>query len=80
MIVDAAMNDLMRPALYDAWHSIDAMRPSGKRRASNVVGPVCETGDTFAMARQMDNVGAATSSSSGRPVRRRGHVEHVQCR
>ena len=58
VIVDAAMNDLMRPALYDAWHSIDAVRPSGKRRASNVVGPVCETGDTFAMARQMDNVGA----------------------
>ena len=58
VIVDAAMNDLMRPALYDAWHSIDAVRPSGMRRASNVVGPVCETGDTFAMARQMDNVGA----------------------
>ena len=57
VIVDAAMNDLMRPALYDAWHSIDAVRPTGRRRSSNVVGPVCETGDTFAMAREMDEVG-----------------------
>lgn len=58
VIVDAAMNDLMRPALYDAWHKIDAVRPSGERWAANVVGPVCETGDTFAMAREMDKVGA----------------------
>ena len=58
VIVDAAMNDLMRPALYDAWHKIDAVRPSGERRIANVVGPVCETGDTFAMAREMDSVEA----------------------
>jgi len=58
VIVDAAMNDLMRPALYDAWHKIDAVRPSGKRWTANVVGPVCETGDTFAMAREMDEVAA----------------------
>jgi diaminopimelate decarboxylase len=58
VVVDAAMNDLMRPALYDAWHKIDAVRPSGERWAANVVGPVCETGDTFAMAREMDKVGA----------------------
>ena len=58
VIVDAAMNDLMRPALYDAWHKIDAVRPSGERRIANVVGPVCETGDTFAMAREMDRVKA----------------------
>ncbi|MGE5563168.1 MAG: diaminopimelate decarboxylase [Bacillota bacterium] len=57
IVVDAAMNDLMRPALYDAWHKIDAVRPSGGRWAANVVGPVCETGDTFAMAREMDRVG-----------------------
>jgi diaminopimelate decarboxylase len=57
VIVDAAMNDLMRPALYDAWHRIEAVRPSGNRRVANVVGPVCETGDTFATARQMDEVG-----------------------
>jgi diaminopimelate decarboxylase len=58
VIVDAAMNDLMRPALYDAWHQIDAVRPSGERWMANVVGPVCETGDTFAMSREMDRVSA----------------------
>jgi len=58
VIVDAAMNDLMRPALYDAWHQIDAVRPSGGRWIANVVGPVCETGDTFATARKMDRVAA----------------------
>ena len=54
LVVDAAMNDLMRPALYEAWHAIDAVRPRGGRMTANVVGPVCETGDTFAMAREMD--------------------------
>jgi diaminopimelate decarboxylase len=54
LIVDAAMNDLMRPTLYDAWHSIEAVRPRGTRLTANVVGPVCETGDTFATAREMD--------------------------
>ena len=58
VIVDAAMNDLMRPALYDAWHDIRAVRPSGGRTIANVVGPVCETGDTFAMHRAMDAVAA----------------------
>jgi diaminopimelate decarboxylase len=58
VIVDAAMNDLMRPALYDAWHKIDAVRPSGQQWIANVVGPVCETGDTFATAREMDRVEA----------------------
>ena len=56
VIVDAAMNDLMRPALYDAWHRIEAVRPSAGKRTANVVGPVCETGDTFATGRQMDEV------------------------
>ena len=54
LIVDAAMNDLMRPALYDAYHHIDAVRPSKGRMTAHVVGPVCESGDTFAMAREMD--------------------------
>ena len=58
LIVDSGMNDLMRPALYDAWHDIEAVTPSGKRAVVNVVGPVCESGDTFAMAREMDAVGA----------------------
>jgi diaminopimelate decarboxylase len=56
LIVDAAMNDLMRPALYDAWHRIEAVAPRGGRMTANVVGPVCETGDTFATAREMDAV------------------------
>ena len=56
IIVDAAMNDLMRPALYDAYHRIEAVAPRGDATIANVVGPVCETGDTFAMARPMDSV------------------------
>jgi diaminopimelate decarboxylase len=58
VIVDAAMNDLMRPALYDAWHRIEAVRPSGNQHIANVVGPVCESGDTFATGRSMDSVEA----------------------
>jgi diaminopimelate decarboxylase len=56
LVVDAAMNDLMRPALYEAWHAIEAVVPSGGRMVANVVGPVCETGDTFATARDLDRV------------------------
>ena len=56
LIVDAAMNDLMRPALYDAYHHVEAVRPSGGRMTAHVVGPVCESGDTFALAREMDRV------------------------
>jgi diaminopimelate decarboxylase len=58
VIADAGMNDLIRPAMYDAWHGIEAVRPSGVRWTANVVGPLCETGDTFATAREMDRVGA----------------------
>ncbi|MGQ0661646.1 diaminopimelate decarboxylase [Sphingosinicella sp.] len=58
VIADAAMNDLMRPALYDAWHAIEAVRPGGERMTATVVGPVCESGDTFAVAREMDAVAA----------------------
>ena len=56
VIVDAAMNDLMRVALYDAYHQIVAVAPDGRSITANVVGPVCESGDTFAMAREMDHV------------------------
>ena len=56
VIVDAAMNDLMRPSLYDAWHAIDAVSPSGERMVADIVGPVCETGDTFARDRATDRV------------------------
>lgn len=58
VILDAAMNDLMRPTLYDAWHAIDAVAPRGGRTVADVVGPVCETGDTFAFARDLDAVEA----------------------
>lgn len=45
-IVDAAMNDLMRPALYDAYHDIQAVRPrDGAAQVYEIVGPVCESGD-----------------------------------
>lgn len=54
VIVDAAMNDLARPALYGAWHDFDAVEPSGDKMTANIVGPICETGDTFAMGRHMD--------------------------
>ena len=56
VIVDAAMNDLARPALYDAWHDFVAVDPSGERVTANIAGPVCESGDTFAMARDIDAV------------------------
>ncbi|MEY4869666.1 MAG: diaminopimelate decarboxylase [Pseudomonadota bacterium] len=56
VIVDAAMNDLARPALYDAWHDFEAVSPTGDRFTANIVGPVCETGDTFAMGREIDKV------------------------
>jgi diaminopimelate decarboxylase len=56
VIVDAAMNDLARPALYDAWHDFLAVRPTGARMIANIAGPVCESGDTFATARDIDAV------------------------
>ncbi|MGQ3229406.1 MAG: diaminopimelate decarboxylase [Blastomonas fulva] len=56
VVVDAAMNDLARPALYDAWHDFEAVVPDGTRMMANIVGPVCESGDTFAMGRDIDTV------------------------
>jgi diaminopimelate decarboxylase len=56
LILDAAMNDLIRPAMYDAHHDIEpVIEPqAGVERATyDVVGPVCESGDTFAKAREM---------------------------
>lgn len=54
LIVDAAMNDLARPALYGAYHEFSAVRPTGERMTANIVGPICETGDTFATDRETD--------------------------
>lgn len=56
VVVDAAMNDLARPALYDAWHEFGAVNPSGERFTANIVGPICESGDTFATSRTIDKV------------------------
>lgn len=53
-IVDAAMNDLIRPALYQAWMDVTAVQPrEGASRAYDVVGPICETGDFLAKDRQL---------------------------
>lgn len=53
-IVDAAMNDLMRPALYEAWHDVRLVRPHAGRTVSyDIVGPVCETGDWLARDRSL---------------------------
>ncbi len=58
VVVDAAMNDLLRPSLYGAFHEIRAVHPTGDRFEADVVGPACESGDTFARGRTMDAVKA----------------------
>ncbi|MGV3653987.1 MAG: diaminopimelate decarboxylase [Noviherbaspirillum sp.] len=53
-VVDAAMNDLMRPAMYEAWHGVQAVRQRDLApRVYDVVGPVCESGDWLARARSL---------------------------
>ncbi len=54
-IVDAAMNDLLRPALYDAWHPVLPVRAQsdGERRRWEIVGPICESGDFLAHERDL---------------------------
>lgn len=58
VVVDAAMNDLARPAMYDAWHDFVAVKPNGATMVANVVGPICESSDTFAVGREIDAVKA----------------------
>lgn len=54
VIVDAGMTDLMRPALYGAWHEIEPVTPRpGEAITADIVGPVCETADTFAAGRAL---------------------------
>ena len=57
-IVDAAMNDLIRPALYSAWQDIisvnESLTPSGDHKAFDIVGPVCETGDFLGKGRELN--------------------------
>ncbi len=47
VIVDGAMNDLLRPSLYNAYHKIEAVMVEGEKTLADVVGPVCESGDFF---------------------------------
>ncbi len=57
LVVDAAMNDLIRPAMYEAFHDIrPVMLRSGERRTYDVVGPICETGDTFTRDRELSEL------------------------
>jgi diaminopimelate decarboxylase len=59
LVLDAAMNDLMRPALYDAFHDLTPVRlRAGAARPYDIVGPVCETGDTFARDRDLPPIEA----------------------
>ena len=59
LIVDAAMNDLIRPAMYDAYHEIVPLRRDTTRRAlvADIVGPICESADCFAKDRQVQELG-----------------------
>ncbi len=61
LILDGAMNDLIRPAMYDAWHDIVPLvepEPGAEQRPYDIVGPVCESGDTFARQRMMPKLKA----------------------
>lgn len=61
LILDAAMNDLIRPAMYDAWHDVEPVvepAPGAPVAPVDLVGPVCESGDTFARQRELPHLGA----------------------
>ena len=61
LVVDAAMNDLVRPAMYDAFHEVRPVvspRQGANLSAMDVVGPICETGDTFCRDRELPPLGA----------------------
>lgn len=61
LIIDAAMNDLIRPALYDAYHEIEPVKVPGrnfKAETYDVVGPICESGDTFTKRRELPEMAA----------------------
>jgi diaminopimelate decarboxylase len=57
VVVDAGMNDLLRPALYQSYHGIEpVLRPRGAARKADVVGPICESGDFLARERSVSPV------------------------
>jgi diaminopimelate decarboxylase len=56
VVLDAAMNDLIRPTLYGVYHDIRAVRPRANEMVATIVGPVCETGDMFAEDRTITTV------------------------
>lgn len=58
LVLDAGMNDLVRPAMYDAWHNVRPVRQGGEDRIYDVVGPVCESGDVFGKARVLPEMKA----------------------
>ncbi len=58
IITDAGMNDLLRPSHYNAFHRIEAVKPTGRTTIADVVGPICESGDFLALDRQMDDAGS----------------------
>jgi len=58
VIIDAGMNDLLRPSHYNAYHRIEPVASVGGRIVADVVGPVCESGDFFALNREIDDVSA----------------------
>lgn len=55
IIVDAGMNDLIRPSHYNAYHRIEAVNPSGAKITADIVGPVCESGDFMGLHRDVDD-------------------------
>ena len=56
IIVDAGMNDLIRPSHYNAYHRIEAVKPTDARTTADIVGPVCESGDFLGLHRDVDDV------------------------
>lgn len=58
VVTDAGMNDLIRPALYQAYHAIEVVQHTGGALTADVVGPICESGDFFAKARVLPDVQA----------------------
>ena len=82
VIIDAAMNDLIRPTLYEAHHDILPVREAAKGAhtiVADVVGPVCETGDYLALDRTMPEAEVRRSAGDhDRGRLRRGAVRHLQ--